>query len=52
MIEFSNYGQAVTEAEQKANADSDIFCVAADRNMVHFRVMRYEDVGKKYGVSV
>ena len=49
---FSNYGEAMTTAEQRANAEGDIYCVTSNRNRVQFYVVRYDDVkGRQMGVE-
>ena len=49
---FSNYGEAMTTAEQRANDERDIYCVTSNRNRVQFSVVRYDEVkGRDMGVE-
>ena len=49
---FSNYGEAMTTAEQWANDERDIYCVTSNRNRVQFYVVRYDEVkGRDTGVE-
>ena len=52
MNTFSNYGEAMTTADELARAKQDIYCVTSNRNRVQFYVVRYDDVkGRQMGVE-